>query len=65
MTKKNEIKAILNTMEINEAIDLMESLGKELRRKNSIRINKKGFKDLLEMERPDLEILKSKDDQKN
>jgi hypothetical protein len=65
MTKKNEIKAILNTMEINEAIDLMESLGKELRRKNSIRINKKGFKDLLEMERPDLEILKSKDEQKN
>jgi len=65
MTKKNEIKAILNTMEINEAIELMESLGKELRRKNSIRINKKGFKDLLEMERPDLEILKSKDEQKN
>jgi hypothetical protein len=65
MTKKNEIKAILNTMEINEAIELMESLGKELRRKNSIRINKKGFKDLLEMERPDLEILKSKDESKN
>jgi hypothetical protein len=65
MTKKNEIKAILNTMEINEAIELMESLGKELRRKNSIRINKKGFRDLLEMERPDLEVLKSKDEQKN
>jgi len=65
MTKKNEIKAILNTMEINEAIELMESLGKELRTKNSIRINKKGFRDLLEMERPDLEVLKSKDEQKN
>lgn len=65
MTKKNEIKAILNTMEINEAIELMESLGKELRRKNSIRINKKGFRDLLEMERPDLEVLKSKDESKN
>jgi hypothetical protein len=38
---------------------LIESIGKELRRKNSIRINS-GDKSLLDLDRPDLETLKSK-----
>jgi hypothetical protein len=38
---KEEIRQILNKLELNKAIELIESLGKEFRRKNSIKINKK------------------------
>lgn len=56
---KKEIKAILSQLHPSEAIALLESLGKELRKKNSIRINNLKF-NKLDMERPDLSQLKSK-----
>jgi len=61
MTLRQEIGAILSRLHPSEAISLIESIGKELRKKNSIRINK-GIepKSLLLDDRPDLEILKLK-----
>lgn len=56
---KDQIKAILSQLHPSEAIALLESLGKELRKKNSIRINNLKF-NKLDMERPDLSQLKSK-----
>lgn len=49
---------ILSQLHPSDAIDLVESIGKELRRKNSIRINNKIPVNYIEMERPDLENLK-------
>ena len=54
---RSQLKAILSQLHPSEAIALIESLGKELRQKNSIRINNQKFKKL-EMERPDLISLK-------
>jgi len=61
MTPRQEIGAILSRLHPSEAISLIESIGKELRKKNSIRINN-GIepKSLLLDDRPDLEILKLK-----
>jgi len=61
MTPRQEIGVILGKMHPSEAISLIESIGKELRKKNSIRINN-GVepKSLLLDDRPDLEILKVK-----
>jgi hypothetical protein len=61
MTQRQKIGAILSELHPSEAIALIESIGKELRRKNSVRINK-GIepKSLLLDDRPDLEILKVK-----
>lgn len=56
---KDQIKAILSQLHPSEAIALLESLGKEFRKKNSIRINNLKF-NKLDMERPDLFQLKSK-----
>lgn len=56
---KEQIKAILSNLHPSEAIALLESLGKEFRKKNSIRINNIKF-NKLDMERPDLLELKSK-----
>jgi hypothetical protein len=56
--KKRQIVALLKEMQPSEAIALIESIGKELRRKNSIRINRMTIKDLIDLERPDLQILK-------
>lgn len=56
---KEQIKAILSQLHPSEAIALLESLGKEFRKKNSIRINNLKF-NKLDMERPDLFQLKSK-----
>jgi flagellar motor switch protein FliG len=56
---KEQIKAILSQLHPSEAITLLESLSKELRKKNSIRINKINI-NKLDMERPDLLQLKSK-----
>jgi flagellar motor switch protein FliG len=56
---KEQIKAILSQLHPSEAITLLESIGKELRKKNSIRINKINISKL-DMERPDLLQLKSK-----
>jgi len=39
MTPKQEIRAMLGKLHPSDAIALIESLGKELRQKNSIRIN--------------------------
>lgn len=61
MTPRQEIGAILSRMHPSEAISLIESIGKELRKKNSIRINNRiEPKSLLLDDRPDLEILKLK-----
>mgnify|MGYP006266389699 CR=1 FL=1 len=49
---------ILNQLHPSDAIQLIESIGKELRQKNSIRISKKIPVNFIEMERPDLENLK-------
>ena len=57
---KNHIKTILSHLHPSEQIALIESLGKELRRKNSIRIAKNLPTHLIELERPDLENLKAK-----
>jgi len=61
MTPRQEIGLILNRLHPSDAIALIESIGKELRKKNSIRINR-GIepKSLLLDDRPDLEILKVK-----
>ena len=56
---KEQIKAILSQLHPSEAIILLESIGKELRKKNSIRINKINISKI-DMERPDLLQLKSK-----
>ena len=55
---RNQIIQLIKTMPINEAIALIESIGKELRRKNSMRING-GNRELIEFDRPDLENMKS------
>lgn len=54
---KKQLKAILSQLHPSEAIALIESIGKELRQKNSIRINSQKF-NKLDMERPDLISLK-------
>lgn len=55
---KKQLKAILSQLHPSEAIALIESIGKELRQKNSIRINNQKF-NKLDMERPDLISLKN------
>lgn len=57
---RNQIKAILEQLDKAAAIELIESIGKEYRRKNSIRINSIAHRNLIEMDRPDLANLKSK-----
>lgn len=60
MTPRAKIGLILSELHPSEAIALIESIGKELRRKNSIRINNRiEPKSLTLDERPDLESLKS------
>tara|TARA_R110000868_G_scaffold154729_1_gene380858 strand:- start:10048 stop:10245 length:198 start_codon:yes stop_codon:yes gene_type:complete len=61
MTPRQEIGLILSRLHPSDAIALIESIGKELRKKNSVRINR-GIepKSLLLDDRPDLEILKVK-----
>jgi len=49
---------ILKQLHPSDAIELIESIGKELRRKNSIRISKNIPVNYIEMDRPDLENLK-------
>ena len=57
---RNEIMKLLKTLHPSEAIALVESIGKELIKKNSVRISKSTIKDLIEFDRPDLEYLKIK-----
>lgn len=49
---------LLKKMHPSESIALIESIGKELRRNNSIRISNNIPVSYIEMERPDLETLK-------
>jgi hypothetical protein len=56
---KSKIKKILNKLHPSEAISLIESIGKELRRANSIRINSGTPYVPLDLDRPDLETLKN------
>lgn len=51
---RQEIKAKLSTIHPSEAIAIIESLGKEMRRANSIRISNNMPVNLIDMERPDL-----------
>lgn len=55
---RQQIMSLLKTIHPSEAIKLIESIGKELRKENSIRIYKGVPIELLEMDRPDLETLK-------
>lgn len=57
---RNEILNILSSLHPSDAIKLIESIGKELRQKNSIRINSKVEYKHLDSDRPDLLTLKKK-----
>ena len=57
--KKTQIKLILKDLNPSESIALIESIGKELRRKNSIRINSNNSFKNLDLDRPDLYTLKN------
>jgi len=48
---KDRILAILGDVQIHEAIAIIESIGKQLRRKNSIRINNKVGQESLNLSR--------------
>jgi hypothetical protein len=48
---KDRILAILGDVQTHEAIAIIESIGKELRKKNSIRINKKIGQESLNLDR--------------
>ena len=62
MNPSKEIKAILIRLEPSEAIAIVERIGKELRRANSIRLSKGGIKNVIDAERPDLIKLKDEKD---
>lgn len=51
---RKELITILNQLHPSEAISLIESIGKELRRKNSIRIMKNQPIKHIDIDRPDL-----------
>jgi hypothetical protein len=59
---EKQIRAILSQLQPSDAITLLERIGKDLRRKNSIRISKGGIKNVIDAERPDLVILQKKKD---
>jgi hypothetical protein len=54
------IKKILEELNTSDAINLIEEIGTELRRNNSVRISKQLPKKLINLERPDLITLKRK-----
>jgi hypothetical protein len=55
---KDQIRKKLIKLHPSEAIAIIESLGKELRRANSIRISNNLPVNLIDMERPDLMNIK-------
>ena len=57
---RTELINILNQLHPSEAISLVESIGKELRKKNSIRIMRNQPVKHIDSERPDLMIIKRK-----
>lgn len=58
MTKREEINKILDTMRPVEAIALIESIGKERRKENSIQVSKGIVSRHFDVERPDLQDMK-------
>lgn len=58
-TQRAKIIKLLSKLHPSDAIALIESIGKELRRKNSERINKGIPYNPINLERPDLENLKT------
>jgi len=59
MKEKEKILKMLGKLHPSEAIALIESIGKDLRRKNSIRISNNIPYVALDLDRPDLEHLKN------
>ena len=57
---RSELVSILNQLHPSEAISLVESIGKELRKKNSIRIMSNQPVKHIDSERPDLMTIKRK-----
>ena len=55
---RESIKLQLDTLPMSERIAIVESLGKEYRRKNSVRINEKQMGRHTDSDRPDLQIMK-------
>jgi len=55
---KKKIELILKDLHPSERIDILESLGKDYRKKNSVRINSIKY-NKLDMDRPDLYSLKN------
>ena len=58
MTERAQINAILDTLPVQVALDLINSIAKERRRNNCMRISKGGLKNVIDAERPDLVKLK-------
>jgi hypothetical protein len=57
---REDILNLLVRLHPSDAIKIVESIGKELRQKNSIRINNKIQYKHLDFDRPDLHTLKKK-----
>jgi hypothetical protein len=55
---EKQIRELLKQLHTSDAIALIERIGKDLRRKNSIRLSKGGIKNVIDAERPDLIKLK-------
>ena len=55
---EKQIRELLKQLHTSDAIALIERIGKDLRRKNSIRLSKGGLKNVIDAERPDLIKLK-------
>jgi hypothetical protein len=62
---EKQIRAILSQLQPSDAITLLERIGKDLRRKNSIRISKGGIKNVIDAERIDLIKLKENEPDKS
>jgi hypothetical protein len=60
MTKREQIESILDSMNPSDAIALIEKIGKQRRKFNSMRISKGGIKNVIDADRPDLINLKKK-----
>ena len=60
MTPQEQIKFALKNLPISEKISILESVSKQLRRENSVRINAKQMgRKVIDEDRPDLMSLKN------
>ncbi len=62
---EKQIRELLKQLHTSDAIALIERIGKDLRRKNSIRLSKGGIKNVIDAERFDLVQLKENETGKN